>query len=104
MVDYVLAEFTQLLAAFDCKPHLNIGYLSILDASAPFAYSCVNRLIDNAVINDVYTTSCLLFTVIPPVEDVHVMLKKIECERRVWSAKRSQGKTERQPLYQWFPK
>jgi len=27
--------------------------------------------------------------------DVHVMLKKIECERRVWSAKRSQGKTER---------
>jgi len=24
-----------------------------------------------------------------------VMLKKIECERRVWSTKRSQGKTER---------
>jgi len=29
------------------------------------------------------------------VTDVHVMLKKIECERRVWSTKRSQGKTER---------
>jgi len=30
-----------------------------------------------------------------PVTDVHVMLKKIGCESRVWSTKRSQGKTER---------
>jgi len=29
------------------------------------------------------------------VTDVHVLLKKIECERRIWSTKRSQGKTER---------
>jgi len=37
--------------------------------------------------------NCLLFIIIPPVTDVHVMLKKIECER-VWPTKRSQGKTE----------
>jgi len=34
-----------------------------------------------------------------PVTDVHVMLKKIECKRRVWSTKRSQGKTERHLNY-----
>jgi len=39
--------------------------------------------------------NCLLFIIIPPVTDVHVMLKKIECESRVWSTKRSQRKTER---------
>ena len=39
--------------------------------------------------------NCLLFIIIPPVTDVHVMLKKIECERKIWSTKRSQGKTER---------
>ena len=39
--------------------------------------------------------NCLLFIIIPPVTDVHVMLKKIECERRIWSTKRGQGKTER---------
>jgi len=33
------------------------------------------------------------------VADVHVMLKKIECERRVWQTKCSQGKSERH-LYQ----
>jgi len=38
--------------------------------------------------------NCLLFIIILPVTDVHVMLKKIECERRVWSTKYSQGKTE----------
>jgi len=27
--------------------------------------------------------------------DVHIMLKKIECKRRAWSTKLSQGKTER---------
>jgi len=63
---------------------LNRGYLSLLYASATFAYSCVNRLIDNPGIDDAYTTNCLLFTVIPPVTDVHVMLKKIECETRVY--------------------
>ena len=35
--------------------------------------------------------------IIPPETDVHVMLKKIECERIIWSTKRSQGKTERHP-------
>jgi len=30
----------------------------------------------------------------PAVTDVHMMLKRIECERRVWSIKRSQEKTE----------
>jgi len=42
-----------------------------------------------------HTTTCLLFIIIPPVMDVHVTLKKIECKRRIWSTKRSQGKTER---------
>jgi len=36
--------------ALDCKPHLNIGYLSLWDAFATFAYSCISR------INDAYTT------------------------------------------------
>jgi len=39
--------------------------------------------------------NCLLFIIIPPVTDVHVILKRIECEKRVSSKKRSQGKTER---------
>jgi len=30
-------------AALDCKPHLNIDYLSLWDAFATFAYSCVFR-------------------------------------------------------------
>ena len=38
------------------------------------------------------------FIIIPPVTDVHVMLKKIECERIIWSTKRCQGKTERQRI------
>jgi len=36
----------------------------------------------------------LLFIIIPSVADVHVILKKIECNRRI-STKRSQGTTER---------
>jgi len=36
-----------------------------------------------------------MFIIIPPVTDVHMMLKKIECERRIWSTKCGQGKTER---------
>ena len=36
------------------------------------------------------------FIIIPPVTDVHVMLKKIECERTIWWTKRTQGKTDRQ--------
>jgi len=32
---------------------------------------------------------------IPPVTDVHVMLKKIESERMIWSAKGSHAKSER---------
>jgi len=39
--------------------------------------------------------NCLLFIIIPPVKDVHVMLKKIECERRVWSTKLIQRMTKR---------
>ena len=39
--------------------------------------------------------SCVLLIIIPPVTDVHVMLKKIKCEGRVWSTKRSQGRTGR---------
>jgi len=39
--------------------------------------------------------NCLLFIIIHPVTNVHVMLKKIECERQIWSTKRSKGKTER---------
>ena len=32
----------------------------------------------------------------PPVTDVHVMLKRLECEMGVWTlTKRSQGKIER---------
>jgi len=29
VVDYAPAKFTRLLAAIDCKPHLNIGCLSL---------------------------------------------------------------------------
>jgi len=29
----------------------------------------------------------LLFITIPPVTDVHVMLKRVECEMRVWLKK-----------------
>ena len=29
VVDYVPAVLTRFLAALDCKPHLNIGYLSL---------------------------------------------------------------------------
>jgi len=36
--------------------------------------------------------SCILLITIPPVTDVHMILKKIECEKRVCSTKRSQGK------------
>jgi len=32
--------------------------------------------------------NCLLFIIIPPVTDVHVMLKRIEGEKGVWSKKR----------------
>jgi len=37
--------------------------------------------------------NCLLFIIIPPVTDVHVMLNKIECEIIIWSTKCTQGKT-----------
>jgi len=37
----------------------------------------------------------------PPVTDVQVMLNRIKCEIGVWSAKRSQGKTELH-LCQWW--
>jgi len=43
VVDYAPGKFTQLLAALDCKPHLNIGCLIHWDAFATFAYSCVSR-------------------------------------------------------------
>jgi len=42
----------------------------------------------------VHHYSYLLFLVIPPVMDLHVMLKKIECEMRVWLKKSSQRKLE----------
>ena len=38
--------------------------------------------------------NCLLFIIIPPVMVVHVMLKRIECEKRICLTKLSQGKTE----------
>jgi len=38
---------------------------------------------------------CLLFITIPPVTDAHMMLKRIEGEKIVWSIKHNQGKTER---------
>jgi len=37
----------------------------------------------------------MFIIIFPPVTDVHVMVKRTECEKRVWSTKRSQGKTER---------
>jgi len=51
--DYVPAEFTRLLAALDCKPHLNIGYLSLRDVGV---LVCI-PLIGNPGINDAYTTT-----------------------------------------------
>jgi len=39
--------------------------------------------------------NCLLFIIIPPVTDEHMMLKRIDCEKRVWLTKRSQAKTKR---------
>jgi len=38
--------------------------------------------------------NCLLFIIIPPVTDVPMMLKRIECEKRVWPKKSGQEKTE----------
>jgi len=35
-----------------------------------------------------------LFVIIPPVRNVHVMLKRKECEKRVSLTKHSQGETE----------
>jgi len=37
---------------------------------------------------------CLVFITIPPVMDVHVMLKKIKCDTSVCSKNHNQGKTE----------
>jgi len=39
--------------------------------------------------------NCFLFIIIPPVTDVHAMLKRIESEKSLVGKKRSQGKTER---------
>jgi len=38
-----------------------------------------------------YHYNCLLFITISPVMDVHVMLKRIECEKGVWSKKTAKG-------------
>jgi len=38
--------------------------------------------------------NCALFIIIPAVTEVHVMLKRIECEKRVWLTICSLGKVE----------
>jgi len=83
--------------------------LIIIDVSCPWLWTALEHRLPEPLrcIRDVpvlvrfpywwclHHYNCLLFIIIPPVTDVHVMLKNIECERRVWSTKRSQGKTER---------
>jgi len=71
------------------------GYLCLWDAFSTFAYSCFPFNWQPKYQWSFNYYNCLLFIIIPPVTDVHVMLKQIECERRVWSTKRCQGKTER---------
>jgi len=38
---------------------------------------------------------------IPTLTDVHAMLKRTGCEKRIWSTKRSQGKLEDHLYQRW---
>jgi len=105
IIDYVPAVLTRFLAACDCKPQEMV--LIIIDISCPWWQTTLEHRLPKPLrcIRDVrvlvrfpyqwclHHYNCLLFIIILPVTDVHVMLKKIKGERRVWSTKYSQGKT-----------
>jgi len=103
---YVPAEFTLLLAALwlqaarngvkitvscpYCRPHLNTDYQASEMHSRHTRTRAFHFNWQPRCQWCLHHYNCLLFIIIPPVTDVHVMLKKIVCERRVWSTKRSQ--------------
>jgi len=74
---------------FDCKLHLNIGYLSLWDTW----YTSTFRMATLAMM--IHHYKCVLFMTFPPMMKCARDAEENRMRKRAWSTKRSQSKTER---------